>query len=136
MMAQEFQTGGSMMECYDPLESPPPEEWLDMDEAERLSLVEDDHRRARIRLPNVQVHATFHVIVENQVAISDKIPVGRTLARLMNKGLDRHEALHAIASVLSEHVFEVANGVPLHPDPNAAYYPALERLAVESWRRS
>jgi menaquinone-dependent protoporphyrinogen IX oxidase len=34
MMAQEFQTGGSMMECYDPLESPPPEEWLDMDEAE------------------------------------------------------------------------------------------------------
>ena len=30
-----------MMECYDPRESPPPEEWLDMDEAERLSLVED-----------------------------------------------------------------------------------------------
>jgi len=46
-----------MVECYDPLESPPPEEWLDMDEAERLSLVEDYHRRAlytervRFRLP-------------------------------------------------------------------------------------
>ena len=38
-----------MMECYDPLESPPPEEWLDMDEAERLSLVEDYHRRALYR---------------------------------------------------------------------------------------
>lgn len=38
-----------MMEYYDPLESPPPEEWLDMDEAERLSLVEDYHRRALYR---------------------------------------------------------------------------------------
>jgi hypothetical protein len=135
MMAREFQTGGSMMECYDPLEPPPPEEWLDTDEAERLSLVEDYHRRARIRLPNVRVHATFHVVVENQVAIGDEIPVSRTLARLMNKGLDRHEALHAIASVLSEYVFEVANGVPQHPDLNAAYYAALERLTVESWRQ-
>jgi hypothetical protein len=44
MMAQEFQ-----MERYDPLESPPPEEWLDMDEAERLGLVEDYHRRALYR---------------------------------------------------------------------------------------
>jgi hypothetical protein len=46
-----------MMERYDPLESPPPEEWLDMDEAERLSLVEDyivvAHyiERVRFRLP-------------------------------------------------------------------------------------
>jgi hypothetical protein len=38
-----------MMECYDPLESPPPEEWLDTDEAERLSLVGDYHRRAPYR---------------------------------------------------------------------------------------
>jgi hypothetical protein len=38
-----------MVECYDPFESPPPEEWLDMDEAERLSLVEDYHRRALYR---------------------------------------------------------------------------------------
>ena len=37
------------MERYDPLESPPPEEWLDMDEAERLGLVEDYHRRALYR---------------------------------------------------------------------------------------
>ena len=125
-----------MIECYDPLESPPPEKWLDTDEVKRLRLVEDYHRRARIRLPNVRVHASLHVIVENQVAIGDEIPVGRTLARLMNKGVDRHEALHAIASVLSEHAFEIANGVRQHPDPNAAYYAALERLTVESWRQN
>jgi Domain of unknown function (DUF1841) len=124
-----------MVECYDPLESPPPDEWLDTDESERLRLVEDYHRRAGIRLPNVQVHSTFHVIVENQVAIGDEIPVGRTLARLMNEGVDRHEAIHAIASVLSELVFDVAKGVAQHRDPNAGYYAALERLTVESWRQ-
>jgi hypothetical protein len=56
MMAQEFQTGGSMMECYDPLESPPPEEWLDMDEAERLSLVEDYPSRT---IPNAFVSVSL-----------------------------------------------------------------------------
>jgi hypothetical protein len=38
-----------MIECYDPLESPPPEKWLDTDEAKRLRLVEDYHRRALYR---------------------------------------------------------------------------------------
>jgi hypothetical protein len=130
-----FQTGGSMVESYDPLELPPPDEWLDTEESERLRLVEDYHRRAGIRLPNVRLHSTFHVIVENQVAIGDEIPVGRTLVRLMNEGIDRHEAIHAIASVLSEHVFDVATGVPQHADPNAAYFAALERLTVASWRQ-
>jgi len=45
-----------MMECYDPLESPPPEEWLDMDEAEfsassRTIIVAHYTERVRFRLP-------------------------------------------------------------------------------------
>src|SRR3984893_9141597 len=56
MMAQEFQTGGSMMECYDPLESPPPEEWLDIDEAafsasSRTIIVAHYTERVRFHLP-------------------------------------------------------------------------------------
>jgi hypothetical protein len=72
-----------MMKRYDPSEAPAPEEWLDIDEAERVRLVEGYHRRAHGRLPNVVVHATFHVIVENQTALGDEIPVRRTLDRLM-----------------------------------------------------
>jgi hypothetical protein len=125
-----------MMKRYDPLDAPAPEEWLDLDESERLRLAEDFHRRARIRLPNVRAHAIFHTIVENQVALGDEIPVRGTLERLVAEGLDRHEALHAIASVLSEHVFEISRGKLTQPDPNAPYFAALEKLTVESWRRA
>ena len=40
-----------MTKHYDPLEAPAPEAWLDMDESERLHLIEDYHRRSRIPLP-------------------------------------------------------------------------------------
>ena len=57
------------MQRYDPLEAPDPKEWLELDEQERIVLVQDYHRRARIRLPNKKVHATLHAIVEAQIAL-------------------------------------------------------------------
>ena len=41
-------------------------------------------------------------IVENQVALGDAFAARAVLLRLMAEGLDRHEAIHAIGSVLSE----------------------------------
>jgi hypothetical protein len=99
-------------------------------------MAEDYHRRAGTRLPNAKAHAIFHVIVENHAALGDEIPVRGTLERLMGEGLDRHEAIHAIASVLSGHVFDIARGKPARPDANAAYFAALSKLTVESWRRA
>ena len=125
-----------MMKRYDPLEVPAPEEWLDITEAERLRLVEGYHRHARIRLPNAVAHATLHVVVENQAALGDEIPVHRTLDRLMKEGIDRHEAIHAVASVLAEHMSDLIRSGPSQSDPNAAYYAALEKLTVESWRQT
>jgi hypothetical protein len=51
---------------------------------------------------NDRIGATVHVIVENQVALGDAFPAKAVLIRLMNEGLDRHEAIHAIGSVLSK----------------------------------
>ena len=123
-----------MLERYDPLRAPASQEWLDMGELSRIALVENYHRRAGIRLPNVRLHATFHVIVENQVALGVETPA-KTLERLMNAGVDRHEAIHAVASVLSEHINDVLSGSSLPSDPNVPYHAALEKLTVESWRR-
>jgi hypothetical protein len=67
------------MKYYDPLKPPEPEEWRSLDEQERMQLVEDFHRRARIRVPNAKAHALAHVIVENQIALGDEIPVRRTV---------------------------------------------------------
>ena len=52
------------MQRYDPLKAPDPEEWLALDEQERMELVQDYHRRMRIRLPNAKLHAVAHAIVE------------------------------------------------------------------------
>lgn len=125
------------MAGYDPEEAPDPAEWLERDEDERLLLVEAYHARAGVDPPNANLHAVIHVIVENQIALGDEMPVGRTVERLMAEGLDRHEAVHAVGSVLSELVFDAAKGRNWSKNEfTDDYNAAIERLTAESWRRS
>ena len=125
------------IESYDPNCDQDPEAWGLIDDDERIYLVSEYHRKARIKLPNLKAHALFHVIVENQVAMGNKIPVCRILARLLAEGLDRHDAIHAIGSVLSKFIFNhVKNAKPADGDPNLAYWADLETLSAESWRNS
>jgi hypothetical protein len=126
------------MQRYDPLQAPNQQEWLALDEDDRNELVQDYHRRAGIRLPRISMHAMFHVVVENQVALGDETPVARTLDRLMAEGLDRHDALHAIGSVLADCIHEAASE-PARADATEArrdYFAAVEELTAEDWRQS
>jgi len=125
---------------YDPLKAPDPAEWLALDEQERISLAQDYHRRAKIRLPNETVHSVLHAIVENQIALGDEIPVRRTVQRLMTEGLDRHDAIHAVGMILMQFMSDVMSRADTQQpesraDPNLPYYAALEELTAESWRR-
>jgi len=120
---------------YDPHEHINPPAWLELDESERMQLVRRYHRRQRIRLPNETIHAAVHVIVENQVALGDEFPAKAVLLRLMKEGLDRHEAIHAIGSVLSEEFFVVMSGQEAGGDLNADYTEKLKSLTADSWRK-
>jgi hypothetical protein len=122
------------MKRYDALESPNAAEWLDLDEQERLDLVLRYHRRARERIPNVHLHAIIHAIVENQIAMGDELPVRRTLERLLAEGLDRHDAIHAIGSVLAWQMYGTLRHDPGPGDPNREYWAKLEDLSAEGWR--
>jgi len=94
---------------YNPIKQPNSEEWFFLNEAERIDLVTAYHKHIRANLPNVKIHATIHVIIENQLA--EGIPaVVEALPRLMNEGLDRHDAIHAIGSVLANHMFNLLRG--------------------------
>ena len=119
---------------YDPHEHIIADAWLALDESERKRLVERYHRRHQIRLPNETVHALIHVIVENQVALGDTFAARAVLLRLMAEGLDRHEAIHAIGSVLAEQLFAALREEG-GADPNAQYVEKLNRLTAESWRK-
>jgi hypothetical protein len=120
---------------YDPDRAPDSQAWLRLDEDEALHLVESYHKRSRIRLPNAELHAVFHVTVENQIAMGEAVVI-TTLKRLQREGLSRHDAIHAIAFVLAAHMHDlVSNEVPPEGDPNEAYFAELRRLTVERWYR-
>jgi hypothetical protein len=120
---------------YDASKAPDPKEWFELDESDRIDEVIDYHRRSRSPVgENKRMHAAAHVLVENQVAKSDVTVVPTTLNRLMREGLDRHEAIHAIASVLMGIVFDAVRNPEGKPiDINDAYRE-LGELTAASWR--
>ena len=123
------------MKRYDPLVAPSPQEWLALDETEQLLLVESFHQRAKIRIPNARVHAVLHTVVESQLA-AGLAPVVDTLSRLQRDGLDRHDSIHAIGSVLIVHLQSLVTGTEAPSDPMTAYYAELAGLTAESWGAS
>jgi len=124
------------MDQYDPLIEPDPEEWLALDEQERIQLVEDYHRRARVRLPHRgrTMHAIMHAAVENQIAADDPSLVRPTIARLMAEGLDRHDAVHAVAAIMLVQTQTIVRDETAFSTER--YLSGLASLTAESWRRS
>jgi hypothetical protein len=110
------------MQTYDSEKGPSATEWLGIDEAERIALVESYHRRRRIRVPQLTLHATIHVIVENQIALGEAVVID-ALARLRAEGLTRHDAVHTAGMVLAEHIYEILQ-VAAGPDvgPESAIF--------------
>ena len=125
------------MNGCDPDITPDAKEWLALDEGERLALVEGYHRDARIALPRTarRLHATIHTVVENQLALNDE-PVVRALGRLMKEGLSRHDAIHAIGSLVAEHVNDLLKLKDAPETSRARYYAAIERLTVAQWHKN
>lgn len=103
---------------YDPMVAPDPVAWQELNELDAIDLVTVYHEE------------------ENQIAIGQEIPVAATLIRLQNEGLDRHDALHALAWVLVDHMPSLLSDGGLPEDPNTMYYKELEQLTAERWRRS
>ena len=131
-----------MLTEYDASRPVDRDEWLELDDDERSFLVESYHERLDEDHPDLSteeqrtLHTTIHVIVENQVALGDGIPVQAKLDRLMAEGLGRHEAVHAIGSVLSAHMHDLMTGKVdgSAEELNARYYRELEGLTARSWR--
>ena len=120
---------------YDADKSPDPEEWLELDESDRIDLVIDYHISAKQPVgESERVHAVAHVIVEDQAAMGNATVVPATLDRLMREGLDRHDAVHAIGSVLMGIVFDTLKNPGKQVDINIAYGRQLAELTAASWR--
>ena len=112
---------------------PDPDQWLALGEQVRIRLVAEPHRRAHSELPNLKAHAVFHVIVENQIAVNLASAL-RGIARLRAQGLDRHDVIHAVASVLAEPVNALFNTTADAGSTQVVYDAAVDRLTAKQWR--
>ena len=120
-----------MQEEYDPRTAPDPDKWMALDEMERFDLVMRFHRQTGLRLPNAQLHALIHVVVENQSALADETPVAATLEHLIDEGWDRHEAVHAVGDVLAEYLWELGAGED-HAEANpTVYFDMVRKLTAQ-----
>ena len=117
---------------YDAMKAPDPAQWLELDEQERLGLVQKYHKLIGDELPNALIHAVMHTIVENQLAMADE-KVQQTFNRLLAEGLDRHDTLHAIGSVLAKQMWGAMQGHDPKSNLSGAYYRGLDKLTAAKW---
>jgi hypothetical protein len=116
---------------YDAGESPDPERWLEADEQVKAHAVEDHHRRLGVDVPDPHLHALVHVIVENQLAAGEPQAARETMARLLAARVSRHDAIHAVGSVVSAAMSKVLHEGSAYDRDEVAR--ALARLRPEDW---
>lgn len=121
---------------YDPNKPPSAQVWLALGENERIRLAQSFHVSARIKAPNLKAHAVIHVVVENQIAMGFG-PSCRAVERLQSEGLSRHDAVHAIGSIVAAHAYELMNAKQVDPGASQRLLnDAIDGLTAQGWNAS
>lgn len=121
------------LDAYDPNIAPDPEAWLALSEAEQIDLIQAYHEDEGVELEDeaMLIHAGLHATVESQAAAGLE-PVQETLDRLMREGLGRHDAIHALAAIIGDELFNIAAGKQRSHDPKH-YRKRLKKLSARKW---
>jgi len=112
---------------YNPAVAPDSDEWLDIDEQERLYAVQcwvADLIDAE--LEDCTLDAVPILAVENQIAANEPPVTGATLQRLLDAGIDRTTAIQAMSDVMYECLIKAVSE-ELQYDGDA-YARALEQI--------
>jgi hypothetical protein len=120
------------MDPYDPATAPDPDRWLALEEDKRILRIASYHRRTKAALPNPQIHAALHAVVENQLAEGMQTVI-ETMERLQSEGLSRHDALHAVGSVLVKSLQALLQEGARAEFEVEAYFQQLRSLTADSW---
>ena len=78
---------------------------------------------------NPFIHTALHVLIEKQLLTKSPPEIVDALSRLTDKGMDRHEAVHAIASVYAELYFTTFRRGQQFEE--LTYVELLKQLVVE-----
>jgi len=120
---------------YNPEKAPDPEAWLELDEFERIDLIQSFIEMNETDVPEEakRLHAAIHAAVENQLAMAIE-PASETVTRLVRQGLTRHDAVHAVGAVLSGDIYEMMNGTTKKWN-RQHYDQRLKKLTAKRWRK-
>jgi len=121
---------------YDPNVPPDPAEWLELSEGDRIDAVAAAHAGTLGFLDEggARTHVALQAAVETQVAMGEPEPVPGKLEELMQGGLTRHEALHALMSVVGTLMWEITHKQIEGPDAvKARHLELLGELTARSW---
>jgi hypothetical protein len=92
---------------YNPEIEPDPDALRNVDESELHLAVRQYHLRADEPMGEGEgMHEAMHCIVESQIADNDPPETRIAVARLVADGLSRHDAIHAAAWVVSDHMYQ------------------------------
>ena len=120
---------------YDASQAPDPERWLETDEQARIALVEDyhdaldDHPSAG----SMRAHCMMHAVVETQIASGEPAQTRQKIEELLEAGVDRHAAIHALALPVAHVVYGVAEGEESGA-PNELMGQKISEVTVEDAR--
>ena len=119
---------------YNARKRPDPDQWLSLDEDERLELIVAYHERIEERLPKARLHGAIHTVVVNQIAMGEEVP-NQKMRRLRMEGLDRHDAVHAVGSVLATQIHDVLSDASTGGHEAGKYSQELAELTAKKWRK-
>jgi hypothetical protein len=126
-------SSGDETPAYDPNVAPDRFEWIDTDESEQMQRIMEFHESRGDYGESLEGHVALHMAIETQIA-TDTPQVEATLGRLMMQGLTRHDAIHAIGSVLAESIQEALESKESGAEnANANYYEKLSRFNASDW---
>ena len=87
---------------------------------------------------NPVAHVNIHVAVESQIANGEPKGTAETVEALMRQGLSRHEAIHAVGTVLTDEIYHILKDK--RPFDEAGFVRKLKQLvkpsAARTWRRA
>jgi hypothetical protein len=92
-----------------------PEELQQLQEKLMFSLLNEHlkHPHDGLTPARTRVHVAIHVVVETQLQQGEPAITGRTLKRLISRGMQRHKAIHLIGDVVSDEVMgRLSEGEP------------------------
>ena len=118
---------------YDANYKPDPKKWLALTEDQQIKAVEEHHntKKPHPPTPNMKIHAALHSAVEKQLAMGFPPHAQHAVDRLVSEGLSRHDAVHAVGSVIAHHYVATTKGDLLGP---IEYADALNKLNAAKWK--